>query len=507
MSSSSRPPPSVTLSSSALASHRAAALGLTKVVPRKVLKAGAPPRGKEQNTGTAPAAPSLLSFIAANVACESCGARSAPSSSAAPCATCATPRTAHARPVIVAPSLAQRLGLVPAPAPALDDVAWAAVEARARARANNEEHGAFQCAICREAVALRACVLTSCGHVFHATCLASLSKFSGGSGLVARVCPLCREANFTTRLTRVAAEAYVETAVRTLQRAARGAFARAEAERRRWARYVEGDGTGNGMGGRAAGGGGAARRRVAFLGRALRSVASAAVRGAAAAAHESTRGAIAEADATLAAMRDALAQADARHQMTRAGGRREVTSSEVISGAPTAAASREAISARHSTSGSHSCGVSVATAALADVTSLVLGARARREAATRAAAELAVQSAAASERLLQAAAADADRERQGTSWPVTELSEGWEVRALEAAERRGEPLGDCCVCLAALAKGCALLSCGHVLHAACIQALEAVTGTKRICPLCREPYQRVDFQQRDNIHVAETELS
>ena len=41
-----------------------------------------------------------------------------------------------------------------------------------------------------------------------------------------------------------------------------------------------------------------------------------------------------------------------------------------------------------------------------------------------------------------------------------------------------------------------LLSCGHLLHTVCIEALEkfASEGTLHLCPLCRAPYQKIPFQ-------------
>lgn len=82
-----------------------------------------------------------------------------------------------------AASLAQQLGLIPAPAPKLTQSEWSAVRDRARARGETAE----PCPICQEEFKDSEQVLLSCSHVFHKTCLRNFEKFSG-----TKVCPICR---------------------------------------------------------------------------------------------------------------------------------------------------------------------------------------------------------------------------------------------------------------------------------------------------------------------------
>ena len=53
------------------------------------------------------------------------------------------------------------------------------------------------------------------------------------------------------------------------------------------------------------------------------------------------------------------------------------------------------------------------------------------------------------------------------------------------------PLGEvpiCAICHNGLNFGMAATDCGHVFHSECIQrALNALPGTAKVCPLCRNP--------------------
>lgn len=60
-------------------------------------------------------------------------------------------------------TLAQQLGLVPAPVPKLTGEQWSAVRERARARGDAQE----PCPICQEEFKDSEQVLLSCSHVFH----------------------------------------------------------------------------------------------------------------------------------------------------------------------------------------------------------------------------------------------------------------------------------------------------------------------------------------------------
>jgi len=91
-------------------------------------------------------------------------------------------------------TLAQQLGLVPAPAPKLTGEQWSEVRARARERGQTEHDE--PCPICQEEFKGSEQVLLSCSHVFHRACLASFEKFAGK----ARVCPICRAQAYEKKL-------------------------------------------------------------------------------------------------------------------------------------------------------------------------------------------------------------------------------------------------------------------------------------------------------------------
>jgi hypothetical protein len=82
-----------------------------------------------------------------------------------------------------AASLAQQLGLVPAPAPKLTSDEWTAVREKAKARGDVEHSEA--CPICQEEFKTQDQVLLSCSHVFHKICLTNFERFSG-----TKVCPI-----------------------------------------------------------------------------------------------------------------------------------------------------------------------------------------------------------------------------------------------------------------------------------------------------------------------------
>ncbi|KAI8467073.1 MAG: hypothetical protein J3K34DRAFT_482508 [Monoraphidium minutum] len=126
-------------------------------------------------------------------------------------------------------SLAQRCGLVPRPDALLTPQQWVAVRARYRACAAPGEDG---CAICREAFKGDPQLLLSCSHAFHEPCLRSFERScrGGGEGGAAappqqRRCPLCRAPYQSVRI-RDAAEAWRHRCATLIAAAARGWIAR-----------------------------------------------------------------------------------------------------------------------------------------------------------------------------------------------------------------------------------------------------------------------------------------
>eukprot|EP00742_Colponemidia_sp_Colp-10_P009539 GILJ01010411.1.p1 GENE.GILJ01010411.1~~GILJ01010411.1.p1 ORF type:complete len:391 (+),score=23.92 GILJ01010411.1:30-1202(+) len=85
-------------------------------------------------------------------------------------------------------TLAQRMGLVEAPAPPLSETQWSEIKSKTKARQE-----AF-CPICMEEFALEQQVILSCSHVFHKTCLTSFEKFSKSKS-----CPMCRKQAYEKR--------------------------------------------------------------------------------------------------------------------------------------------------------------------------------------------------------------------------------------------------------------------------------------------------------------------
>ncbi|KAM5157414.1 RING finger protein 32 [Mantella aurantiaca] len=88
-------------------------------------------------------------------------------------------------------TLAQRLGIVEAPAKPLTDDEWKKVKQR-----SVEQGDSLQpCAICKEEFEMHSQVLLSCSHVFHRVCLQAYERFAGR-----KVCPMCRKNHYQTRV-------------------------------------------------------------------------------------------------------------------------------------------------------------------------------------------------------------------------------------------------------------------------------------------------------------------
>ncbi|XP_066544204.1 RING finger protein 32-like isoform X2 [Amia ocellicauda] len=88
-------------------------------------------------------------------------------------------------------TLAQKLGLVEAPAEPLSADQWELVKDRSVQQGDSAQ----PCAICREEFRLQSQVLLSCSHVFHRVCLQAFERFSGQKS-----CPMCRKQQYETRV-------------------------------------------------------------------------------------------------------------------------------------------------------------------------------------------------------------------------------------------------------------------------------------------------------------------
>ncbi|PIK46146.1 hypothetical protein BSL78_16994, partial [Apostichopus japonicus] len=83
-------------------------------------------------------------------------------------------------------TLAQKFGLVDAPAQPLSDGEWKTLKMRSIER----DGSALPCVICKEDFGLQPQVLLSCSHVFHKNCLAAFERFTGK-----KTCPMCRKSS------------------------------------------------------------------------------------------------------------------------------------------------------------------------------------------------------------------------------------------------------------------------------------------------------------------------
>ncbi|CAH2282048.1 RING finger 32 isoform X1 [Pelobates cultripes] len=88
-------------------------------------------------------------------------------------------------------TLAQKLGIVEAPAMPLTPEEWGKVKKRSIDQGDSSQ----PCVICKEDFQLQAQVLLSCSHVFHRVCLQAFEKFTGK-----KTCPMCRKSQYQTRV-------------------------------------------------------------------------------------------------------------------------------------------------------------------------------------------------------------------------------------------------------------------------------------------------------------------
>ncbi|XP_039609554.1 RING finger protein 32 [Polypterus senegalus] len=88
-------------------------------------------------------------------------------------------------------TLAQRMGLVEAPAMPLTADEWYKVKERSIREGDLSQ----PCAICKEDLGLQQQVLLSCSHVFHRVCLQAFERFSQKKS-----CPMCRMEQYQSRI-------------------------------------------------------------------------------------------------------------------------------------------------------------------------------------------------------------------------------------------------------------------------------------------------------------------
>ncbi|XP_072010059.1 RING finger protein 32 isoform X2 [Engystomops pustulosus] len=96
-------------------------------------------------------------------------------------------------------TLAQRLGIVEAPAVPLTTDEWVQVKRRSVQQGDSLQ----PCVICKEEFRLQSQVLLSCSHVFHRNCLEAYEKFTGR-----KTCPMCRKNQYQTRVIHDGAQMY-----------------------------------------------------------------------------------------------------------------------------------------------------------------------------------------------------------------------------------------------------------------------------------------------------------
>ncbi|XP_033856958.2 RING finger protein 32 [Acipenser ruthenus] len=96
-------------------------------------------------------------------------------------------------------TLAQKMGLVEAPAMPLTADDWIKVKERSVQQGESSQ----PCVICKEEFGLQQQVLLSCSHVFHRVCLQAFERFSGK-----KTCPMCRKELYETRVIHDGARLY-----------------------------------------------------------------------------------------------------------------------------------------------------------------------------------------------------------------------------------------------------------------------------------------------------------
>ncbi|XP_069106705.1 RING finger protein 32-like [Argopecten irradians] len=110
-------------------------------------------------------------------------------------------------------SLAQKMGLVDAPEQPLTEQEWKSVKEKSNKRDDSKQ----PCVICKEDFGTQEQVLLSCTHVFHKACLQAFERFTGK-----KTCPMCRKAEYQTRVIHEGAKEYRIICATRIQAAWRG---------------------------------------------------------------------------------------------------------------------------------------------------------------------------------------------------------------------------------------------------------------------------------------------
>ncbi|OWF35952.1 RING finger protein 32-like [Mizuhopecten yessoensis] len=110
-------------------------------------------------------------------------------------------------------SLAQKMGLVDAPEQPLSEQEWISVKEKSNKRDDSKQ----PCVICKEDFGTQEQVLLSCTHVFHKACLQAFERFTGR-----KTCPMCRNAEYQTRVIHEGAKEYRIICATKIQAAWRG---------------------------------------------------------------------------------------------------------------------------------------------------------------------------------------------------------------------------------------------------------------------------------------------
>ncbi|XP_018122625.1 RING finger protein 32-like [Xenopus laevis] len=114
-------------------------------------------------------------------------------------------------------TLAQKLGIVRAPALPLTNEEWLKV----KQRSVNQGDSLQPCVICKEPFGIHSQVLLSCSHVFHRACLEAYERFTGR-----KTCPMCRRNQYQTRVIYDGARIYKANCATRIQACWRGYIVR-----------------------------------------------------------------------------------------------------------------------------------------------------------------------------------------------------------------------------------------------------------------------------------------
>ena len=135
----------------------------------------------------------------------------------------------------LAPSLAQKLGLVASAPKLLDESEWHACEQRSVARGDHSN----TCAICRQPFGQRAQVILSCSHVFHRACIESFESFVD---VQFQSCPICRTSQYEKRTCFIGLEVYKQACAIMIQKRVRMLASQRELYNRKKELYAKGGG-------------------------------------------------------------------------------------------------------------------------------------------------------------------------------------------------------------------------------------------------------------------------